>query len=206
MRLMALGLTVLFHPTDTFITIKRHRAQKLIAESLVFMALLLVARLSYILLLHYPVSSFDIRTTNIFLECAVHIGIIVSVALANWNVTEILDGEVFFRESLLGAALATLPLTIFYIPIGIVSNVMGRSENFFIRLMLGIIWCWTAFLVFRGIMVMNSYSFAKTVLICLVAVIYIAVLWCVLLMLVVFTKNLWQFVEGLITEIVVSFT
>jgi len=204
MKLALLGLSVLFHPTDTFMAVKRHRGKSLVLQSVLLIALLLVARLVYILLLHYPVSGFDLRSKNLFLECAVHVGVILSVALANWNVTEILDGEVFFRESLFGTALSAMPMTVLYIPIALISNIMGQSEAAFLNIFTAVMWGWTIFLLVRGIMVMNNYSFPKTLLICLISLVYIAILWCCVLMLVVFTKNLWQFIEGLFVEITVS--
>lgn len=206
MKMIEMGLTILFHPTDTFYTIKRYRDRKLTGASILLIALLLLSRYLYITFLHYPVSPFDLRKVNITVDLLIHVGILFSIALASWNVSEILSGETFLRESLFNTALATVPLTVLYLPIAAVSNIMGQSEQIFLQIATAFMWAWAIFLLFRGIMVLNDYSFGKTVFVCILCAAYIAILWGVALVQVVFSKNLWQFVEGFVTELIVSFS
>lgn len=195
---------MLFHPTDTFLTIKQNRDKKLTLPAFIIVAMLLFSRFCYISFLHYPVSPFDLRSVNIPVDLLIHLAVVISVALASWNVSEIMSGETFLRESLINVALATMPMVLLYIPTAAISNIFGQSEQMFLTIISVLMWGWSFFLFFRGLMVLNDYTFARTLAVCLLCVVYIAILWGVILVLVVFSKNLWQFLEGFITEIMVS--
>jgi uncharacterized membrane protein len=59
---------------------------------------------------------------------------------------------------------------------------------------------WTLLLIFIGVMKMNEYSFIATIGRCLLGVFLMLVIWAVLLLLYGLFDQLYNFIEGIITE------
>ena len=200
MEMLKIAAVVLYHPTDAFYLIKRNRGKKFILPSIVLILSLVITRVLFILFTNYTVAEVDLRNVDMVSEIAVYSWVLFSWAIASYAISAIMSGSTFFSEALYGTALAAMPLIVFQIPIAMSTWVMGNSEKVFLDFMVMAMWVWTIFLVFRGVMVMNEYSFGKTIGVCLISVIFIVIFWSVLLMLVIFTRNLIDFASGLFQE------
>lgn len=200
MEMLRLALVVIFHPADAFYLIKRNRGRDFLAPSIVLMALLAVTRVLHIYLMNYTVSRWNLRQVNLVNEIAVYLWVLLSWAIAVYAVSSVMSGSIFFKEGLFGTALAAMPLIVLQVPIAMASWVMSANEAVFLNYFNLLMWVWVIALAFRGVMVMNDYSFGKTVAVVLVSLVFIAVFWCVLVMLLIFTSNLIEFVNGLLRE------
>lgn len=206
MIFLALPLTVLFCPTDTFMIIKRERMRNLVLPSFLLILLLAVTRLLYIRLLNYTVSPYNLNVINVWTDIGIYIAVLLSWSIATYSISAIMDGSTLFKESFFATSLCAMPLIALHLPIVFISKTLGRSESSIFAVLQFFMWAWVVILLFRSLMVLNDYSFFKTCKVCIVSIIFIAVFWSVLLMLVVFTKNLWNFVYGFVIEFAVHFS
>ena len=204
MSILRLSLTVLFYPSDSFRIAKRESKRPLMLPSLVVMASLLATRVIYIRFLHYPVSPYDLNRMNIVLDLVMYAVVALSWSLGVYMMSAILNGSSFFNETLYATMLALMPLVALQAPIVLLSRVMGDSEWSILRVLQAAMWGWVAFLLFRSIQVMNDYTFWQTVVVIIVSVLFVALLWCLIIMMVVFGMNFWQFIYGFFIELSVG--
>ena len=201
MSILKLSLTVLFMPSDTFYIVKRERTRSMLAPSLAILASLLVTRVIYVRFLHYPVSPFNLTRMNIGYDLALFAIIALSWSLGAYMMSAIMGGSSFWNETLYATMLAAMPLVALQIPIVLLSRVMGSSEYTLLRIPQMIMWAWTIALVFRGVQVLNEYTFWETFGVTVLSILFVALLWCLIIMLIVFSMNFWQFIYGFFIEL-----
>lgn len=200
-EMLKLALIVLFHPGDAFYLIKRNRGKNYIVPSVIILLAFVITQAVGVFLLNYTISGVNVREANAFGNSFLMTCILISWAIAAYAISAIMSGSTFFAESLYGTVLAVMPMVVLQIPISMSTWVMGSSEKVFYDFFLMFVEAWVILLVFRGVMVLNEYSFGKTVIVCLLSLLFIVIFWAVLLMLFIFTSNLITFISGFITEI-----
>jgi hypothetical protein len=201
MEAIRLSLMVLFHPADSFRRIKSDRSRFDYKPIFVILFLLIVVRVAYIYLCHFPLALIQPRDTNIFLEIVKLILPVVSWAVSCYAVTTIMDGGSLMRETMKSSVYCMMPYIYFTIPLAILSHVLGLSEMMLFRALTAGIWIWVALLFLISIKVMNEYTVLQTIGISLITIITLILIWAAFLLLATLTGQLIDFVRGFITEL-----
>lgn len=200
MHLLSLSLCVLRHPIDTFHVIQRTRERFSFAPAIILLFLAAMVRLMFIQTVHYPLQTTDPRFSNWMMESLMLLVPVLSLAVCGFAITSIMEGEMMMREALTGMAYCLVPYVVFIMPLAAASHLMGLGNTLF-TLMESFIWGWCVVLYFISIKTMNSYTFAKTVLVLLLTVLLMALMWAVLLLLWALWNQLADFVTSIWREL-----
>ena len=78
---------------------------------------------------------------------------------------------------------------------------MSLDETFFYDLIQIAMWAWVLLLFVMSVKVMNDYSLSKTIWICILNLLSIALIWAIVLLVYALASQLFQFIAGMIKEI-----
>ena len=199
MHLLSLSLCVLRHPVDTFHVVQRTRERFSFLPALILLALTVLARLVFIQTVHYPLQVADPRYSNWIMETAMYLAPLLSIAVCGFAVSSILDGEMMMRESLTAVAYSMMPYLVFILPLSALSHLLGQGSSLFTIIECAI-WAWCIVLYIVSMKTMNSYTFAKTLLVLLLTVLLIALMWAVVLLLYALGNQLKDFLVSVYRE------
>ena len=200
MHLLSLSLCVLRHPVDCFRIVQRDRSRFSFSAILSLYGILIAVRLLFIQTVHYPLQVSDPRYANWIMEAAILLVPLVSLAVCSFAISSIMDGEMMMRESLTAVIYSMMPYIVFTMPLSLLSQLLGAGDTLFLLLQ-AFIWTWCIVLYIVSFKVMNSYTFAKTVLALILTVLLIALLWAVCLLLYALWNQLVDFVTDLYREV-----
>lgn len=201
----ALPATVVFHPADTFRLIKRHRTMLAYWPAVAILVLLVVVRIGYIFLVHFPLSELEPRDANVVLEIVRMLLPILTWIVATYGVTTIMDGEAVFGEVFVAGAYAMVPYLVFAIPIALLSRVLSIEEAGIYNFVNVAVWVWIVGLVVLSVYVLHQYSFGKTIVVTVVSALAMLLIWAIAILLYALTTNLWVFLSGIVLEIYMLF-
>lgn len=200
MHLLGLSLCVLRHPVDCFRIVQRDRKQFSFTAVLLLYALLIGVRLLFIQTVHYPLQVTDPRYANWIMEAMILLVPLLSLAVCAFAISSIMDGEMMMRESLTAVIYAMMPYIVLSLPLSLLSHLLGQGDALFNLLQI-FIWAWCIILYIVSYKVMNSYTFAKTVLTLILTILLIALMWAVCLLVYALWNQLVTFITGLYREI-----
>ncbi|MBE6578339.1 MAG: hypothetical protein E7651_00855 [Ruminococcaceae bacterium] len=83
------------------------------------------------------------------------------VALANWCLTTLFDGEGTFKDVFITCCYSLVPLVMILFPVTAISNVLTTNEMGILTMLTTIAWVWVGLLVFFGVMVTHDYTLGK---------------------------------------------
>jgi hypothetical protein len=200
--LMKLPLSVVIRPGETFRCIPLYRHNFSYLPVFVLFFLTICARVGFIFITHFPLAALDPRDANIFLEMVKLLVPLVTWAVASYAVTSIMDGEAEFREILLASAFAMVPYILLAVPIAGFSQVLSSVgvEKKIFSFLNTVVWIWVLFLLFLSVKNLHDYHVGKTVLVCVISVLGMALIWSLFVLMFALTGNLRAFVQGLALE------
>lgn len=184
-------LMIIFHPIDGYNKLKANRDRYRWWMVAVMILAILVVRIAYIYIVHFPLADSLPQNTDLVQEVVVYLLPLAAWTIIGFGVTSISDGKTTFKESCISNLLAFTPYIIFTLPLGLLSNVMCQNEG---GLYVGIqsaILLWAIALMLLGLMNLNEYSFKKMVTTTLIILFAIV---CVFLLVGMFYIILNQFV------------
>ncbi|GIO34093.1 MULTISPECIES: YIP1 family protein [Paenibacillus] len=123
--------------------------------------------------------------------------------VSNWSLTTLMDGEGKFKEIVMAAGYAALPLVIIFLPQTGVSNFMTEAESPFYYLLDSIAYLWFAWLLFVGTMTVHQYSIGKTVATLFLTVLVMAFIVFLGILCFSLVQQMATFVQALYREIIV---
>ena len=201
MELLKLSVCMLRHPADTLKSIKAHRAKMSMIPMIILLLLVVAARFISLFIIHYPFQTASVSEINFFLEGAIYVVPVLTWGVAFFAMTSIMDGETTVKESLTSAAFCMVPLIVLQIPFALLTKIMSLDDMFFYQFFSVIIWGWTLLLFVMSVKVMNDYTLAKTIGVCILNVLVIALIWAIVLLVYALASQLFQFVVGMVKEI-----
>lgn len=170
------GFHLIFHPFDGFWDLKHERRGSV--RGAVFW--LLIAALSFV---YRAVGRGYLASTAISASSGSYITAAMSIllpvfllAVANWCLTTLFDGEGSFKDVFVAVSYSLVPLVILQIPCVALSNVLTISEMDILNMIVGIAWVWVAMLVFFGVMVTHDYTLGKNFITILGTIIMVCVI------------------------------
>ena len=154
---------VIVHPADGFWDlIHAKRGSYAAANFIVFLTLLTqIWRLRFT---SFVVMNVHWENVNVFEEFATILLPLGIFCVCNWALTTLFDGKGHLGDIYMGTAYALTPYVLIQIPIIILSNFVTVEESAFYSVFNTLSFVWIGILIFMAIMMIHSYSFAKTLL------------------------------------------
>ncbi len=190
---------LIVHPFDGFWDIKHEKRGSVRAALLIDLTVIIsyvyysVGR-AYIFL---PDKS-SINVVYLVLTVALPLGL---WCVGNWCLTTLFDGEGNFKDIFIASSYSLFPITIFFIPLTLATNIASLDENPLLSLLATIALVWMAMLVFFGMATTHGYSMGKNVLITVAT--FIAMMFIMFIIILFFNliQQMTSFVTGIMTEI-----
>lgn len=157
------SLYIIFHPADgMWDVIHAKRGSYAAANFIVLLTLLThIWKLKFTSFLMLNVYWEGV---NIVEEIASILLPLAIFCICNWACTTLFDGKGHLGDIYMGTAYALTPYVLIQIPMFIMSNFITREEGAFYDVLGTISLLWCAILIFMAMMMINQYSFGKTVL------------------------------------------
>lgn len=166
---------VIFHPFKGFWELKKEKKGNS-ASAGILIALLVLVFIARRQLTGFIFNTNDINNLNIIFEIT---GVLLPFFLwciANWCITTLMDGEGNFKEILLTSAYAITPLILINIPLIIMSNLITINEGSLYYFFDTVAVLWTVALLVFGLMTIHEFTFGKTILTALIAIVGMVVI------------------------------
>jgi len=174
--------------------------------SAILLGIVVVIRVLYIYMLHYPLSTLRPKDTNIWFEIVRMMLPIVTWVIACYAITSIIDGESSLPEIFGASAYSMTPYILLIIPLALLSKVMGQDDAGLYNFLYIIIWVWVFLLYFISVRELNDYTIIKSALICILNIISMLLIWAICILFLSLTSQLYTFIQGFILEIKLIFS
>jgi len=159
----------------------------------------------YIFLVHFPLASKAPTDASLLLEAAMVVVPMFSWALGSYLVTAIMSGESRFSEVLTATSYALVPYIALTPVLGLMSNVLGFSEQGSYQFIKFLTLFWVVLLLLMALKRLNDYSLSKAIGVALLSVIAVIIMWAVCLLMFSLTVQLIFFFTGFGGEINLKF-
>ena len=146
-------------------------------------------------------SSYDPNTFNLPLEIAVAVLPFVLVAVVNWAVCAILNGEGKFWEISTYLAFALIPYMVFSLLSLLLSQFMVLDEALFLHFVQWIGILWSLMLVFQGQRFVHNYTTGKTVGTAVLTIAGVLIVLIILLLIFTLILQLTSFISSVYMEL-----
>ncbi len=194
-------LHLIIHPFDGFWDMKYDGKGKI----RVALAILALVVLSVILQNQYAgflVNYNDPRYLNSITQLITIVFPFFLWCVSNWAITTLMDGEGKFKEIVMAAGYALVPIVLLYLPITAASRFMVNEETAFYYLVISISSIWFVCLLFVGTMTVHQYSALKTVVTMLLTVIVMGIIVFLGTLVLSMMQQIYEFIVNLYREII----
>lgn len=157
------SLYIIFHPADgMWDVIHAKRGSYAAANFIVLMTLF--THIWKLRFTSFLVMNVNWEKVNIIQEMASILLPLAIFCICNWACTTLFDGKGHLGDIYMGTAYALTPYVLIQIPMFIISNFVTVEEGAFydVANVISLIWC--VALIFMAMMMINQYSFGKTLL------------------------------------------
>ncbi len=178
------GFYVIFHPFDGFWDLK-HERRGSVRGAIFWLLLASLAFIYRVIGIGYLSNPYGTGGSYISAGMSIILPVFL-VAVANWCLTTLFDGEGSFKDVFIAVCYSLVPLVILQIPCVALSNVMTLSELDILTMIQTISWIWVGLLVFFGVMVTHDYTLGKN----FITVIGTIIMVCVIMFVAVLFFNL----------------
>lgn len=198
---LGLAAGALFRPGELFSYIKRDRGHINLLPPLLLLALAVVVRLTSLAVTHYPLASADPRDIQWLMEIALLVVPLLSWVVASYAVTAVVGGECRISEILSASCYCLAPYVLFTLPMTGLSNLLSREEAGLYGALLLAISLWTGILFVLSVKVLNMYSIGKTILVCVLSLLAMALLWLTILLVGMLSAQMIEFISNILEEL-----
>jgi len=154
---------VITHPADGMWDLIHAKRGSYAAANVI----VLLTLLTYIWRLHFTSFLFievNWEKVNVLKEVSSILLPLAIFCICNWACTTLFDGKGHLGDIYKGTAYALTPFPLIQIPLIILSNVMTADGGSFYSVFNNISLIWCVVLIFMAMMMINAYSFGKTLL------------------------------------------
>lgn len=193
------GFYIIFHPFDGFWDLKHERRGSV--RGAIFW--LLAAALAFV---YQAIGTGYLSTGGAgggsYISAVMSIAMpVMLVALANWCLTTLFDGEGTFKDVFIACCYSLVPLIIILIPCVALSNVMTLTELGILTMLKSIAWVWVGLLVFFGVMVTHDYTLGKNFITILGTILMVCVIMFVAILFFFLIQRIYSFGFNIYVEI-----
>lgn len=153
---------VLFHPFDGYEDFKRFKKGKLwvAITYLVLFAILGVLQIQYN---GFIINDVNPKEINSLKQIFSVILLVVLFVVGNWSVTTLMEGKGNMKEILMVTGYSLLPIVLIGYPSILISRFVTLEEVGLYKLILGIGYFATGWMLFMGILNIHEYGLGKTI-------------------------------------------
>ena len=195
----------LFHPFDAIAGIKHNRDRINWAVPIILFAAAYLVKMAYLYVVHFPLASIEIEDVNPWFEMVKIWLVPISWIPASFMATSISGGESKVKEITFTSAISLTPFILINLPLMFLSNIMSKTQKSWYGIFSALAYIGLFLILFLAMMVLNNYTFGKTVKMMLVSAFLMLVLWLVVLLCYVLTGRMIQFVIALFEEFRLNF-
>lgn len=194
-------LHLIIHPFDGFWDMKYDGKGK-IRVALVILALVVLSVILQNQYAGFLVNYNDPRYLNSITQLITIVFPFFLWCVSNWAITTLMDGEGKFKEIVMAAGYALVPIVLLYLPITAASRFMVNEETAFYYLAISISSIWFACLLFVGTMTVHQYSALKTVVTMLLTVIVMGIIVFLGTLVLSMMQQIYEFIVNIYREII----
>ena len=191
---------IIFHPFDGFWDMTREKKGRL-SIALSFVGLLVITNILSKQLTAFLFNTDKFTTVDVVYEILKVAILYLLFCVANWSITTLMSGEGSFRDILMTAGYATLPLSLLQLPAALISNMATYTEEVYIKALVVISWIWFFWLIFTGIMTVHQYSLGKMIFTIIITLLAMAAIVFVYLLFMNLFTQLVSFIYSIYKEI-----
>ena len=200
MNIIKRAILCIVHPFDCYDIIKRDEKKFKWFIPIIFYVLATAVNYSYLFYVHFPLSIRDVADANILLEAGIIVFPHFSWVIASYAITAIMDGESTFMQQFEAATYALVPVIVFIPLLGAFSLVLTNTEAGIYTFLYSAVFLMLIVYLFLALMILNDYTFLKAILVTFLSILAMIVMWCVLLLLLSLTIQLFTFFSNLYNE------
>lgn len=194
-------LHLIIHPFDGFWDMKYDGKGK-VRVALVILALVVLSIILQNQFAGFLVNYNDPRYLNSITQLITIVFPFFLWCVSNWAITTLMDGEGKFKEIVMAAGYALVPIVLLYLPITAASRFMVNEETAFYYLVISISSIWFVLLLFVGTMTVHQYSALKTVVTMLLTVIVMGIIVFLGTLLLSMMQQIYEFIVNIYREII----
>ena len=195
----------LFHPFDAIAGVKHNRDRINWAVPIIIFIAAYLVKMAYLYVVHFPLASIEIEDVNPWFEMVKLWLVPVSWIPASFMATSISGGESKVKEITFTSAISLTPFILINLPLMFLSNIMSKTQKSWYGIFSALAYIGLFLILFLSMMVLNNYTFGKTVKMMFVSAFLMLVLWLVVLLCYVLTGRMIQFVIALFEEFRLNF-
>lgn len=188
------------HPLDSYYDIRVGKTGTVLGATVLYV-LLFVSFMLYMLGKGFIYQYYDVQDLDISSIVVGFFALISLFVVCNYLVTSINDGEGTLKQVYMLLAYATLPLTLVFIGITIVSYGVTTNEAFFLSVALLIGAVWTIILIYIGLQTVHNYTAGETIKSVLLTVLLAFVVVVVIMIVTIMWDQVWTFLSTLGEEL-----
>ena len=193
------------HPIDTLEGIRYNRKRINMAIPFILLAAAFIVRMAYLYVVHFPLAPMELEDVNPIFE-AVKLWIVpISWIPASFMATSISGGESKFPEITFTSALSLVPFIVINVPLMFLSNILSKTQRSWYGVFSTLAYIGLFLILFMAMMILNNYTFKKTIGMMFVSAFMMLVIWLVLLLCYVLTGRMIQFVISIMDEFKLNF-
>ena len=196
-----LSFNMIFHPIDTIHAVKENRNRLNILYCGFAFLIIILLRIGSLYLTSYPLMTADTGNISIGLEF-----LKLGLPVATWGisvffVTSVMDGESKLNEVYTCCIYSMMPFVIFTPVYTAMSYVLSQNEAGFYNALQAFMWIWIIVLLVLCVNMLNNYSFGKTIGVCIISLLVMALIWAIGFLFIAIVSEVWKFVSEIGTEL-----
>lgn len=162
-KTLSYSLYIIFHPADgMWDVIHEKRGSYAAANFIVILSL--ITHIWKLQFTSFVAIEVYWEGVNILLEIASILLPLIIFVICNWACTTLFDGKGHLGDIYMGTAYALTPYVVIQLPLIVLSNFITVEELTFYEVFSVISLLWCVILIFMAMMMINQYSFGKTLL------------------------------------------
>lgn len=115
--------------------------------------------------------------------------------------TSVMDGESKLNEVYTCCIYSMMPFVIFTPVYTAMSYVLSQNEAGFYNALQAFMWIWIIVLLVLCVNMLNNYSFGKTIGVCIISLLVMALIWAIGFLFIAIVSEVWKFVSEIGTEL-----
>ena len=199
-----LALIYIFHPLEAMDIIKRERTGLRIFPVVLMYSLAICSRLFSMLIIHYPLSSFEQGDINIALEIVKTNGLVLSWVIAAYAISSIMGGEARFLELFTASGYAYIPFIVLTPVIAGLSHFMSANDSVVYAVMQGVAIGWLVLGLLFSFIRQCDYGLGRVALVGSLSLVLMLLIWGLLILLVALCGQAFSFLNDIREEIVLK--
>lgn len=193
-------LLIIYHPVECMVIIKREKSFRWWMVP-VFYGIAAFAKCLFAYNVHFSLTGKNPQNISVPLEIAVLVLPLLSWVICSYLMTALIDGESTLKDQFAVSCYCTVPYTLITLVSIVISKFMSLEEAGIFNAVKAAGLIWLIILLLVSLMVLNDYSFSKTLGIAGLSLIAVIILWAVLILLFSLTVQFFSLIFNLIKEI-----